>query len=96
MLGHPMVFAMCQWGNDEVWNWGPEISQMYRVQMDHIPFFNWPPTAAGVGYGGGTKEIIDWMADLHPSKYVKPHAWMDPDFLETLFEVHRFSFCYLL
>jgi hypothetical protein len=27
------------------------------------------------------------MADLHPSKYTKPHAWMDPDFLETLFPV---------
>jgi hypothetical protein len=25
------------------------------------------------------------MADLHPSKYTRPHAWMDPDFLETLF-----------
>jgi alpha-galactosidase len=25
------------------------------------------------------------MADLQPSKYTKPHAWMDPDFLETLF-----------
>jgi alpha-galactosidase len=25
------------------------------------------------------------MADLHPSKHNKPFAWMDPDFLETLF-----------
>ena len=32
------------------------------------------------------KQIIDFMADLHPSKYNRPHAWMDPDFLETLFE----------
>jgi len=58
---------------------------MYRIQMDHIPFWQYPPQAAGAGYGQGTKEIIDFMADLHPSKYNGPHRWMDPDFLETLF-----------
>ena len=85
--GHPMLFAMCEWGRDEVWNWGPGVSQMYRISMDHLPFFHWPATAAGEGYGCGTAEIIDWMADLHPSKYVAPHQWMDPDFLETLFPI---------
>lgn len=90
--GRPMIFAMCQWGEDDVVNWGPSISQMYRIQMDHIPFWNWPPTASGAGYGGGTKNIIDFMGDLHPSKYNGPHAWMDPDFLETLFEPYTMNF----
>jgi alpha-galactosidase len=89
--GHPMLFSMCQWGVDQVYNWAPAIAQMYRIQMDHIPFWNWPPTAAGEGYGTGTKNIIDFMADLHPSKYVAPHAWMDPDFLETMFEPFTIS-----
>jgi alpha-galactosidase len=84
--GRPMLFATCQWGEDNVVEWGGDIAQMYRIQMDHIPFWSWPPQAAGVGYGQGTKQIIDFMADLHPSKYNRPHAWMDPDFLETLFE----------
>jgi alpha-galactosidase len=34
--GRPMLFAMCQWGDDEVWDWAPDIAQMYRVQMDHM------------------------------------------------------------
>ena len=34
--GRPMLFSMCQWGNDEVWNWGGDIAQMYRIQMDHL------------------------------------------------------------
>lgn len=55
--------------------------------MDHIPFYNWPATASGAGYGCGTHQIINWMADLNPSKYNAPHAWMDPDFLETLFPI---------
>jgi alpha-galactosidase len=31
--GRPILFAMCQWGEDEVYNWGPDISQMYRIQV---------------------------------------------------------------
>ena len=58
---------------------------MFRIQMDHIPVWQGPASAAGEGYGIGTKNIIDYMADLHPSKYTAPYAWMDPDFLETLF-----------
>lgn len=58
---------------------------MFRIQMDHIPVWQGPASAAGEGYGIGTKNIIDFMADLHPSKYTRPYAWMDPDFLETLF-----------
>jgi alpha-galactosidase len=82
-----MLFAMCQWGNDNVWEWGGSISQMFRISMDHLPFFHWPATAQGAGYGCGTAEIIEWMADLHPSKYTGPYSWMDPDFLETMFPV---------
>lgn len=84
--GHPMIFAMCNWGEEDVSSWGPGISQMFRIQMDHIPFWQWPPKGQGVGYGQGVKEIIDFMADLHPSKTNGPYQWMDPDFLETLFE----------
>lgn len=85
--GHPMLFAMCEWGEDEVWKWGGDVAQMYRISMDHLPFFNWPDTAAGAGYGCGTAQIIDWMADLQPSKWNRPYGWMDPDFLETLFPI---------
>jgi len=84
--GRPMLFAMCQWGEDDVVNWGGDLAQMYRIQMDHIPFFEWGATAAGAGYGCGVKEIINYMGDLHPSRYNRPYAWMDPDFLETMFE----------
>lgn len=42
--GRPMLFYLCQWGEDQVWDWAGEIAQMYRVQMDHLPFWNFPPT----------------------------------------------------
>ena len=90
--GRPMVFSMCNWGDDQVYNWAPAIAQMYRIQMDHLPLWHWPPMASGEGYGAGVRDIIDYMGDLHPSKYNAPHAWMDPDFLETMFEPYTMNF----
>ena len=84
--GREMLFALCEWGEDEVWNWGPGISQMFRIQMDHLPLFNWGKTAQGVGYGQGVNQIINWMADIRPSKFAGPAAWADPDFLMTMFD----------
>ena len=88
--GHEMLFALCEWGEDEVWNWGPGVAQMYRIQMDHLPLWNYgppAPLAAGVGYGQGVKQIIDWMAVIQPSKFSGPGQWADPDFLMTMYDV---------
>lgn len=46
--GHPMLFATCQWGEDNVVEWGGEVAQMFRIQMDHIPVYNGPDSAAGM------------------------------------------------
>eukprot|EP00935_MAST-01C_sp_MAST-1C-sp1_P002671 g2671.t1 len=83
--GRPIVFSLCQWGQQEVWQWGAEVAQMYRIQMDHLPFWNFPPGSEGVGFGEGTKNIIEWMASLQPSKWTKQYGWLDPDFLMTLY-----------
>jgi hypothetical protein len=30
------LFSLCEWGNDNVLEWGGELGQMFRVQMDHL------------------------------------------------------------
>jgi alpha-galactosidase len=40
---------------------------------------------SGAGLGQGTKEIIDFVGTLRPSKFTKEYGWLDPDFLMTLF-----------
>ena len=40
---------------------------------------------AGDCLGQGTLEIIQWMAQLTPSKWTRRYGWMDPDFLMTLY-----------
>jgi alpha-galactosidase len=80
----PVLFSLCSWGLDNVWEWGANIAQMYRIQMDHLPFWKLSgKRSAGAGYGQGTYDIIEWMATLQPSKWTTQYGWMDPDFLMT-------------
>lgn len=83
--GRPITFSLCQWGEAEVWEWGASVAQMYRVQMDHLPFYSMPTKADGAGIGQGVVQIVEWMAKLQPSKWVAQYGWMDPDFLMTLY-----------
>mmetsp|Transcript_11772 Transcript_11772/g.14224 ORF Transcript_11772/g.14224 Transcript_11772/m.14224 type:complete len:428 (+) Transcript_11772:68-1351(+) len=81
----PMLFSLCEWGTSDVVEWGGEEGQMFRVQMDHLPLWHFPPLAAGEGYGQGVGDIIEYMGHIDPSKYTEPYGWMDPDFVMTLF-----------
>ena len=40
MASHALVCSLCNWGESSVWSWGASIAQMYRVQMDHLPFWS--------------------------------------------------------
>ena len=34
--GRPMVFSVCNWGNQSPWNWAPGMSTMWRTSQDII------------------------------------------------------------
>ena len=84
--GRSILFSLCSWGTANVWEWGGDVAQMARIQQDHLPLWYFPQKQSGQGgYGSGTANIIEWMADLVPSKWTKQFGWLDPDFLMTLF-----------
>ena len=83
--GRTILFALCEWGDQDVQSWGAKVAQQYRIQMDHLPFWELPTHAAGNGFGQGTYDIIEYIATLKPSTFVQRYGWMDPDFLMTLF-----------
>lgn len=83
--GRPIFFSLCEWGDADVQSWGASVGQAYRIQMDHLPLWELPTHAAGMGFGQGTYDIIEYVATLKPSTFVKQYGWMDPDFLMTLF-----------
>lgn len=59
-----------------------------RIQSDHLPLWSCPGSqcgGSGAGFGQGTKEIIEFVATLKPAKFTEQFAWLDPDFLMTMF-----------
>jgi alpha-galactosidase len=68
--GRPMVYSLCQYGFDSVWQWGPDVGgNLWRTTDDINPSFN---QIALLGRG---------QAGL--SKYAGPGHWNDPDMLEV-------------
>jgi alpha-galactosidase len=76
--GAPILFSVCEWGEQEPWTWGMETANIWRATGDHIPFF-WLPEGHKIGWS--TVEIIENFKGL--SKYSGPGGWNDADFLMT-------------
>jgi alpha-galactosidase len=68
--GRPMVYSLCQYGFDSVWQWGPEVgANLWRTTDDINAHYD---RMAFIGLG---------QAGL--SKYAGPGHWNDPDMLEV-------------
>jgi alpha-galactosidase len=66
----PIVYSLCQYGMDSVWEWGPSVgANLWRTTGDVQP--NWQSI-----YG-----IISQQAGL--ASYAGPGHWNDPDMLEV-------------
>ena len=68
--GRPIVFSLCQYGWDAVWEWAPSVGgNLWRTTGDIQP--NWDRVYA----------ILSQQAGL--AKYAGPGHWNDPDMLEV-------------
>jgi alpha-galactosidase len=78
--GRPMVFSMCEWGQNKPWLWAKDIGHSWRTtgdiyacfdcKVDHTTWFQW-----GVMY------ILDLQQGLRD--FAGPGHWNDPDMLEV-------------
>lgn len=75
--GRPIVFSICEWGENEPWKWGKGIGHMWRVTPDIRDCYQCKFDRGGVG----VLDIIDIMADLYP--YAGPGHWNDAEMLEV-------------
>jgi len=65
----PMVYSLCQYGNDSVWQWGPQVgANLWRTTND---------TSANYD-----RMMIIAFAQAGLGKYAGPGHWNDPDMLE--------------
>ncbi len=74
--GRPIVFSLCEWGNNQPWLWGSKIAQLWRTTGDITDCYDCQDI-----YAMGWKFILDQQADL--AKYAGPNHWNDPDMLEV-------------
>jgi alpha-galactosidase len=74
--GRPVVFSLCEWGNNKPWLWAENIGHLWRTTGDIRDCYD----CQGV-YDMGWKVILDKQVGLE--KYAGPDHWNDPDMLEV-------------
>lgn len=73
----PIVFSICEWGENKPWEWGAGIGHLWRTTSDICDCYD-----CILDWGGlGIVNIIDKEAELQ--KYAGPSHWNDPDMLEV-------------
>lgn len=71
MTGRPMVLSICDWGNQNPWDWAPSMSTMWRTSGDII-YWGQQPSMSNV--------LSNFDAAQHPSAQ-SPGHYNDPDML---------------
>ena len=78
--GRPIVFSLCEWGNNEPWKWAMEVGHLWRTtgditacfdcELKHDTWSQW-----------GVMKIAEMRKDIR--QYAGPGHWNDPDMLEV-------------
>lgn len=75
--GRPIVFSMCEWGENKPWEWAEDVGHLWRTTLD----IDMQGRFDGNVWGNhiGWADIVDMQVGLE--KYAGPGHWNDPDML---------------
>lgn len=80
--GRPVVFSICEWGDNKPWEWAADVGHSWRISGDIYPCwdceYNW-----GTWSSWGVLKILDMRADLRLRKYSGKGHWNDMDMMEV-------------
>ena len=65
----PILFSLCNWGQESVWTWGANVGNMWRTTGD-----------INASYGS---MLSIFHSNVGLASYAGPGHWNDPDMLET-------------
>jgi alpha-galactosidase len=74
--GRPVVFSLCEWGNNKPWLWAEDVGHLWRTTGDVTDCYDCQAV-----YSVGWKQILNVQVGLE--KYAGPDHWNDPDMLEV-------------
>ncbi len=78
--GRPIVFSLCEWGNNKPWQWATSVGQLWRTTGDINNLFDGVKNF-GTWHANGVMTIVAMQDTLR--KYAGPNHWNDPDMLEV-------------
>ena len=78
--GRPVVFSVCEWGDNQPWLWGKDVGHLWRTTGDITPCFD-----CEVNHGSWSSWGIMKVVEMRKSirQYAGPDHWNDPDMLEV-------------
>jgi alpha-galactosidase len=81
--GRPMVFSMCEWGDNNPWNWAAPVANLWRTTGDSKDCWDCGRKTMNRpgGYPRGWVPILDAQSPL--ASYAGPGHWNDPDMLQV-------------
>jgi len=78
--GRPIIFSLCEWGDNSPWLWAGKIGHLWRTTGDIYPCFNCE-FSHGTWSSWGVMRIVNMRKDIR--KYAGPGHWNDPDMMEV-------------
>ena len=78
--GRPIIFSLCEWGQNKPWEWAAPVGQLWRATGDIGPRYDTVKKTSGWN-PLSVMNIVDIEADIR--KYAGPDHWNDPDMLEV-------------
>ncbi|WP_298392281.1 glycoside hydrolase family 27 protein [Hydrotalea sp.] len=78
--GRPIVFSLCEWGQNKPWEWAENVGHLWRTTGDISNVFAGTKDM-GTWHALGVLKIIDLQKGLR--QYAGPGHWNDPDMLEV-------------
>ncbi|MDQ8199835.1 glycoside hydrolase family 27 protein [Pelagicoccus enzymogenes] len=84
--GRPIVFSICEWGDNKPWEWAQDIGHLWRISGDIYDCWD-----CEFKWSRGFKVILDGYHNSKPSvvgrdglgQYAGPGGWNDADMLEV-------------
>ncbi|MEH0153284.1 glycoside hydrolase family 27 protein [Limibacter armeniacum] len=78
--GRPVVFSICEWGDNEPWEWAENIGHLWRVSGDIINCWD-----CEVGHGSWSSWGVWKIINMHQNirKHAGPGHWNDLDMMEV-------------
>jgi alpha-galactosidase len=78
--GRPIVFSLCEWGNNQPWEWGKDVGHLWRTTGDIAVLFD-GEEGHGTWTSWGVLQILDMRKGIRI--HAGPDHWNDPDMMEV-------------